>query len=205
MEPYQPPPKQPSQYDFIMNSQQQRPKRSLLGGGNSFRKTLILIIGGALSIMLILTIALSFLAPGSGSTEKLSQLATEQEEIIRIATIGAEDASSLSARAFAITTKLSIVSQQKDTIAYLESNNVKFTKEQLTAGIDTDIDEQLDIAQDRNKFDETFSKILSSQLATYANNLETAQQSAGNETVRKFLSDSYYSASLLINPEVVSE
>jgi hypothetical protein len=204
MDPYQAPTPGPNQYDFIMNSQQQ-PKKPLLGG-SGMRQRLLVVIGGALVLMLILSLFTMLISSGGGDTNKrLRQLALEQEEIIRIATIGAQEARDINTRSFAITTKLSVSSHQQDVLAYLESKNIKFKNEQLSAGRNTETDKELEQAKDRNKFDETFNEILKSEVATYANNLEVAYSGTKNKAIRDFLGTSYTSAALLINPELASE
>ncbi len=204
MDPYQEPSSAPSQYDFITNLGKP-PKKRIFGSG-SYKKRILLIIAGAVLLMILLSIVTTLLSSSSSTNERLRELAQEQQEVIRVAEIGTEQASNIQTRSLAFTVMLSVSSEQKELLAYLEKRGITFKKQEaLALKEDPDTDKALETASDRNRFDEEFTEILNGQVAAYANNLETIYKSTKNETARALLNDSYTSASVILNPELSSE
>lgn len=188
----------PNPYDFITNSPQ-KPRKQLFGGGGSFKSRLILIIGGAVLLMIILAIITSLLTAGSsGNTNALKTMVAQQQELARVAAIGADKSQDSTIRSRALTAKLSATTQQQKLTAYLEKRNIKLTKEELAANQDKSVDEALEAAAASNRFDEAFNEELISQLNTYAAALQDAYESAGNEESKKLLSDSFTSTAFIL-------
>jgi hypothetical protein len=191
----------PNPYDFITNPGQ-RPKRQLFGGGGSLTKRIILVVGGAVLLMIIIAIVVSFLTSGGSSNlNSLKSIVAQQQELARVAGIGADKAQDSTIRSYALTAKLSVTSQQQKLIAYLESKNVKLSKEELAAKQDKSVDEALDAATSSNRFDEAFNEELTGQLNNYATDLQEAFDSTSNQNGKTVLSDSYSSTAIILGPK----
>lgn len=196
MQPNAPSNPTPNPYDFITNPGK-APKTPLFGG-NSLGKKVVLIVGGAIAFMIIAGVALTLFGNGNQSnTAGLKSLVAEQQELARVAGIGAKKAQSGTLRGKAATTELSVVSQQQALKRYLEGQNIELSEEELAARKDASTDEALDSAVSSNRFDEVFDSTLSELLATYANNVENAYNGAGNENLKSVLNDAFKSTAAL--------
>jgi hypothetical protein len=196
-QPYIPPPKGQNPYDFITNPQKS-PKRRF-SGGNSFVTRLFMVVGGGVLLIIIISVAVSLLGrSGQGNTNALKNLVAEQEELVRVASIGSGQAQDASVRARALTTELSTETQQQSLINYLEKLGIKVSKEELAAQKDSNTDSELESAASSNRFDDTFSATLTELLNKYAANLQDVYNSTSNEETKLVLSDSYSSTATLL-------
>lgn len=202
MQPSQPtmpqgPPSNP--YDFITNPGQ--PAKKPVFGGGSPKSRIILIGGGIILLLIIISVVGSLLSSaGQGDAKSLKNLVAQQEELARVATLGADKAQDASTRSLAYTVKLSVASQQQKLIAHLSKNNVKISKEELAAKKKQSVDTELDAATSSNRFDEAFSQVLSSELANYSRAVESLYQTTGSQTTKDILSEAYTSSSTLLSP-----
>ena len=184
-------------YDFITNPGTP-PKKSLFGGGSTKNRVFVVAIG-ILVLIILATVVMSLLSSaGNGSTSALKSLVSQQEEIIRISELGTRNAKGIEARALAITTSLSVKTQQNEMVNYLSSKSTEVSKEELAAEKDTKIDATFEDATTNNRFDEVFTETLLRKLATYTNLLESTHKDAGNDKAQAVLKSSYISASTLL-------
>jgi len=196
MEPTNQPPQQ-NPYDFINNPIQ--PQKSPGFGANSLKTRLLVVGGGLLILIIIATVVGSFLTnSGKGDLPGLKNLVAEQQELIRIATVGTTKAIDPSVRALAVNTSLSTTTQQQKLIAYLDTRGVKLSKIELAANKSDAIDKELETAVSNNRFDEAFSKIIGSSLQAYNSNLNQAYKAAANTKSKTILEESFNNSVILL-------
>ena len=185
-------------YEFITNPGKP-PKKQLFGGGGSLTKRLIIVVGGAVALMILLAIGTSLLTSGgSGNVSALKTMVAQQQELARIAAIGAERAQDSSIRAQALTTKLSVTTQQQKLTSYLASRDVKLNEQELIIKLNKDTDKALDAAASSNRFDQAFQEELTKQLNSYAVALQDAYKSTSNEKGKAVLSESFNSTAFIL-------
>jgi hypothetical protein len=185
-------------YHFIMNTEHQ-PKKSFGPNPGSFKGRLLFVAGGGLLLIIALIMAFSLLF---GSRENNSQLLTsltaEQQEIIRVSDLGVLGATDPATKAFAETTKLSVMTQQQSLTSYLASKKVKVTTVILASKKDATTDTALTSATANNRFDDVFTEMLKARLASYATALKRSYDSSSNQASKKILADSYNSTTQLL-------
>jgi len=192
MEPLDQSPQQ-NQYDFITSPGQPQ-KSSGLGGGSM--KTRLLVVGGGLLILIIIASILGAVLSNAnkGDLPGLKSLATQQQELIRIADLGKEQALDPDIRSLAYSTSLSTTTQQQKLIAYLGTRGEKMTKEQLDVGKKSSVDKELESASANNRFDESFNKILNDSLVAYNEKLSAAYKSTTSTKSKAVLEESFNSS-----------
>jgi hypothetical protein len=192
------PGQQQNPYDFILNPGQ-KPKKRLIGSGNSLKSRILLIAGLAAVLMVVIYIVMTILGnAGKGDINTLKKLASQQVELIRIADMGADKAVDIGTRSFAITAETSLLTDQKALEDYLEKQEVKLTKLELNSQKDEEIDNKLEAAISSNRYDDVFREILTDHLNDYAKDLKSAYNSTGNKTVKALLKTSYENTEALL-------
>lgn len=192
------PPSNP--YDFITNPVQP-PKRPGVGFGSSTKQRFIIVIGGAVIFMILVSIVFSVISSaGKAPISALRSLAVDQQEIARVAGLGAKEARDPATRAFAATTQMSLSSQLQDTLVYLESQGSEVKSDRLNAGQNPETDKDLATAAANNRYDEVFKATITQLLAAYANDLQNIFDSTDSKTLKGLLKTSYDSASTLLGP-----
>lgn len=190
----------PNPYDFITNPGKPS-KKPGLNGPSSMKGRLLVVVGGAVILMVLIMIVTALLsAAGQAPTKALKDLVADQQEIARVATLGAKDALDPTTRALAITTQTSLTTDQQKLIKYLEEKDTKLSKEELAAKADSDTDKALELAAANNRYDELFTEHIKKLLAAYANKLQTVYKESDNQTVKSLLEESFASASNLLGP-----
>jgi len=195
--PYTPPSGQPNSFDFIMGSGNQ-PKRNLLAGGSQ-KQRIITVVGLAVVVLIIGFVVFSLIAgSGKGNTEALVDIAKQQTELIRIAGVGQTKARGNDARALASTTKLALITDQKELLDHLSKNGRKVDEKELVLGKNTKADEMLTAAEQSGRFDEIFVSELQKQLTTYRQAMKQAYDGSTNKTARALLAADYKATALLV-------
>jgi len=154
---------------------------------------------GAILLIVLVVVATSFLGRASNAQKtKLTELAQTQTEIIRIASLGQENAAATQTKALATTTKLSFQSSKNSTLQALNKRGIKKVNDKiLAAGRNSKNDATLDEGKKNNRYDETFQKLLEAQLANYQKQLRSAFDS-GSVAEKKTLQKDATSVSLLL-------
>jgi hypothetical protein len=201
MPPQQPvyPQQQPSDpYEFITSSGQQ-PKGSLLPSGNSMKQRILVVVGGG-AVFLILIIIIANIVSGSGNngTEKLVSIAQQQTEIVRIASIGMQQAQSQDSKNFATTADLSVLSAQQQMVDFLAQHGRKIKTKELVLKHSAQTDNQINAAVAASSFDETFKPIMQNQLQQYSLALKQLFPSIKNADTRQMISNDYDDAQALL-------
>lgn len=184
-------------YEFIVAPNTAKASRWKLGG-NKFWLQIGVLVGGVVVLMIIATVVLNALVPNKSSVTELTTIAEEQQELIRVATLGANQASGQSTKNFAITVQLGITSSQNDVLSYLASRGHKPTTKQLTLKRDAATDQLLTAATATSTFDTAVSNSLTEQLHTYQTSLQSTYKAAGSAAVKTLLQKNYNAATLLL-------
>lgn len=183
-------------FGFITNNPQ-KPKRSFGPSGMAGR---IAVIAAILVVLIIMAIVVSALLSrgDKAQTQRLIEISQRQTEIIRITTQADKNAKSLSTRSYALTTRVSLESSQKNVNQLLAKRGVKekALSKQLTAGKNTKTDAALSEAQKNNRFDETFTEIMGAELTNYQKLLNGAADGA-KKSEKDVLQKSFNSAATI--------
>ena len=200
-----PPPMQPgpapqpsNPYEFITNPNQPK-KKSLIPSGFS-KKQMIIFAILALVIAMLLIVVVSSLLGGSGSSNKdqLLGVVKQQNELIRVSEIGVKKAKSVEARNLAITTQLSLISEQSELEAAVKALGVKVNAK-TAGGKDPKTDELLTKAEQANNFDAVFVEKLQADLTKYAKAVKIAYQNNSSTKTKASLEAQFNNAATLAN------
>ena len=160
---------------------------------------LLLVFGIGFAILIAIVIGSKLInGKSSGNVSLLTGIAAEQQEIIRVSTLGIANATDPSTIAYAQTTRLSLISQQAKLTKYLGSKKVKVTPVLLNEKLNKNTDKALKSASDGGRYDDTLNKTLKDSLTTYAATLKSGYSSASTPESKKILSQSYDSTKTLL-------
>jgi hypothetical protein len=195
-----PPPMTPGgqgQYDFILNNQP--PKKSWFSG-NSMKQRILIVVGGGTALLVVFMVIFAVLGSSKQTnTQELVTITQQQSELIRISGIGVQKARSTTAKNLAITTQLSITSEQQALLATLKNQGRKLSSKDLALGKNSKNDTLLTQAEQNNRFDEAFVEEIQKELLDYQKNVKAAYQSATNTKVKQALQVQFKNASILAN------
>lgn len=203
MDPNQPgqqlPPSQPTQepgaYDFITNPAQPK-KRSLLNGGD--KKGFLIMVLGGLGIVTLLVLIGGLVFGGDSDRETLLDVAKQQSAIIEIAETGNEKAGTNQAKSLALTTQLTITTQQTDLVNQIAKTG-KVKEKSYASGASSKITSELEAAELNGRFDEVFSNILKQELTEYQQEIKVANSKVSSKKAKKLLADDYEQTALLLS------
>ena len=191
------PPDQQNQYDFIL-SNNSKPRRSL-NFGKSPAARIAIVVAAIILLIIAITVINSFLNKDTKAhTERLTEVAQSQSEIIRVSALAAKDGKSPGTRNYALNTKLSVESSQQEVKKLLAKRGLsdKGLNKKLAASKNTKNDETLKEGGLNNRYDETFTALVNKQLADYQKLIQTAFQS-GSANEKKSLSAAFENAGRL--------
>lgn len=191
-----------SQFDFIMDPGGSQ-KRSLIPGGPKAR---MIVIGGLIALVLILflVIIVAIMNSGSSSTGNLVTVARKQNEVVRVADLGVDDAGNEEAKKLATMTKLVVASDQKKMIDYLATQNKKVSNKDLAVGANQKTDQELEAAQSNGRFDEVFTQIMLKLLKEYQQSLRTGYEGLGVNG-KQLIDANYENVSLILEDNTPRE
>ena len=196
------PPPPPSagneQYDFIFTPGEQPPeKKTLLSGDNPKRNRMLLVGVGAVVFIICASIVFNFISGlGRENTDALVSAAKQQQELIRVASIGVEKSKTQAAKNIAITTKLSMQSEQAEMQAALKAAKLN-PRKILVGSQNAKTDAALTNAEQNNRFDEEFLSIMTTSLKSYQETVRTAYNNAVSQKLKTALTTQYKSANAL--------
>lgn len=200
-----------NQYDFITDSSPgglKKVKNPLPfggGGGKNAKMKLVLIAGGALALVLLGALVFSFLANrGPDNKQQLLKVAQQQNELIRISDLAIKEARGTQARNLAMTTKLSLRSDQSSLTSALKAQKVKVGSKELKAGQNKETDAKMTEAMQNNRFDEVYLEFIQEALVNYQKDLNTAYKTTESAKLKETIKIQYQNASIIIgvDPEV---
>lgn len=150
-------------------------------------------------IVLVLAVGVkNMLSSKPIDTPSLLGVAEDQTELIHLSTAAGPDAVSQDTKNFAITTSLSIGSQQTQLLAYLKSHGVKGNSKQLSVKQSASVDTELKTANSNSTFDPAFAAIMKAQLAAYQKDLKLAYTKNPGAKARALLNSDYQGTGLLV-------
>lgn len=200
MDPNQPYPGSPqgNPYEFILNpAKPPRPKR--FGFGNNMAVTIAMIVGGALLIMILLTIVTNLLTPEKVGEKELLGLAQSQTELARISEEAVGDSTQQVTKNLATTVQYTMLTQQQQTIKVLGSIGVEVDEEVLALKQNGDTDQRFKNAQSTSTFDATYTAIIEKELNNYAGTLKHLTTQNMSQQERSRVSDYYKQTQQLIS------
>jgi flagellar basal body-associated protein FliL len=183
------------QYDFIFKPP--GGKKSLLPGGSKKTRIIIVAVGAAILLMMALVLSSILSSPRKQAVENLVVAAKQQNDLIRLSEVGVQKARGQQARNIAVTTKLSLQSQQGDLLAAIKSQKRKLDNKELNASRDTKADQLLTAAEQNNRFDEVFIEVMELKLKEYQRTVKTAYDSVSSPGLRAALTEQFNSANTL--------
>jgi ABC-type Na+ efflux pump permease subunit len=173
---YQAPAPQPD-FNFILNPNQ--PQKRAVNPGSMKQRILVVVIGLVL-LLIIGSIAFTLLAnAGKENTTGLIDILADQQEVIRIAGKG-DKATSQDVRDLAITTKLTVTTDQLALKAYVTKKVGKLNETLLAAKKNTKTDAALDTALASGQYDDVYQKSLNATLSQYIKDLQTESKTDKN-------------------------
>ncbi len=190
-------PGHPSQYDFITNPAKTAKKPPLLSKNN--RSGLIKLVLIVLGVLVLITAAVSMLFGGDSNRETLLTVARKQSQIIAIATSGADKAGSNQAKALALSTQLTITTDQWALINQLTKNGDKVKGKEYQSAPSSQVTSELTTAERNGRFDEVFSNIIKQQLTEYQRDLQAANTALDSKTAKIMIAKDYENAGLLLD------
>jgi hypothetical protein len=198
MDPQPAGPQPTNNYDFILNPQAKQ-KRKLLGGigGNSFIAKLALIIGGAVVVMIVLSIGVNLLFGSKTNLETLVGLVKTEQEITRVSDAG-KDAADQEIKNSALNTQLVTTSHQRTWLVFLSKRGREVKKDELNLKKSASTDRRLATAKQTSTFDTTYNTLMRSSLTDYAKEIKAAYLGASNKQEREILNNQYKDVQLLL-------
>jgi len=207
--PYGPSPQQegPEQYDFIVNyDKQKQPNRLISVNNSSFKTRLLIAGGGGLLLILFIWVFIALLSNSSNSpTAPLIGIAQAQNELARISLLASQNAVAQPTKTFAITTNLSLLSEQQAVLAYLHGLGSNPSSAVLQATLNISSDASLKVAQNTGSYDQTYISIAQSELSSYENALKQAFANTKNLKEQQLLSTAFTQAQLLMQQSSQTE
>jgi hypothetical protein len=199
--PVTPVPPQGNPYDFIVNPNQQQKKKLGLpstGGKNDKLMRVVVILVAVVILITLAGFVMNLL--GSSQRKNVNQLVTvaqKQTELIRVSEIGIKKARTNEAKNLAITTQLTLTSQQAALSEAVKKAGGKLENKTLALGKDTKTDQLLTQAEQSNNFDAVFLEKLKSELTEYAQSVKKAYDSSSSKKTKQALEIQFNNAATL--------
>jgi hypothetical protein len=185
-------------YDFIINPQQDT-KRGILSsaGKDPFITKIAILLGGTVLVLGVLAFVINLIFGGKTNINTITALTQTQQEIVRLSTLE-KDAVDQTVKNAAVNTNVTLTSHQQKWLAYLETHGTKLKSEQLALKRDSKTDNRLELAIQTSTFDATYTTVIRTQLTTYANDLKAAYNGKSTKQQRALLNAQYRDVALLL-------
>ena len=184
-------------YDFILNGNQ-KPKKTLLPNAKTKKGRLLVVLGGAVGILILLFIVLSLVLSGGGGTKDLLTIAQTQTEIARVSSDTSAKARNITTRNFAATVRITVSSQQQQTVSYMTSHKQKVAPKKLILGMNPKTDESLKTAEAAGRYDQELLTILEKSLADYQLQLSQTYKATSSKSQKAMLQKFFEEVGALI-------
>lgn len=188
---------QSNPYEFITNPQKPPRRKFNIGGSMGGR------IAIAVSILVLIIISYVLLSSFLGrenkaQVDRLVEVGEVQSELVRISALAEKEAKGTKAQNLAANTSLSLQSSQQDIKKLLNGRGVgsKGLDKRFAAGKNAKTDTTLTEASQNNRFDETYTTVVSKELTDYQKLLNAAFES-GTANEKKSLQTLFQNAKLL--------
>jgi hypothetical protein len=184
-------------YDFILNPTQPKKGAGLGFGKDPFITKIIFLVGGAVLLMIVIGVIISLAFGGKTNVDTFVAIAQRQQEIVRVSALS-DSAVSQQIKNAAISTEVTIASQQNKTVAYLTAHKRPIAAQELALKKDATVDAKLNQAKETSTFDATFTVVMRAELTTYAQQLKDAYNGKSNRTQRELVGLQYKDVQLLL-------
>jgi hypothetical protein len=190
----------PDNYDFIVNYGKHRHPNQLFSINNSSLKTRLMVAGaGGIFLIIIIWILVALITSSGGTaTTPLVSITQQQNEMARVSLAASQVATEQPTQNFAITTELSLLTEQQAFINFLHGLGSSPSSSVLQATRNSGTDSTLLTAKNNGTYDQTYLTIAKSELTTYEHSLQQAYPKTSSMTERQLLSTAYNQAQLLL-------
>jgi len=170
---------------------------SLAGGSKMVR---LGVIGAAtvLVIIIIAVVASLLSSSGKGALQSIIQVAQDQAELARVATLAQTQAVDQTVKDLAMSVQLSQETASQQTLQYLSKNHMKVSTKTLGQKANAQTTTALTKAAADNTFDTVFLDAIETQLSTYGADLQHAYKANPGPNGQKLLSQEFDGAKLLL-------
>lgn len=199
-QPLVPNPEKPSSdpYDFIRQSGRPQSSSPLSSNTSSTSRIAIVASGAAVLIILAIVFIKVLSAPSDPTVALLTRLAQQQTELARVAAEPAQGTAAQPTLNFAMTTSLTLQSDQQSLLGMLASAGKTPDPAVLSATQNATTDTTLTTAKANGNYDTTFVNIAQNQLTTYQQTLTQTFKAAKSSKEKQWLTDAYNHAQLLM-------
>jgi len=190
------PSNQSSNYDFILNPKKKKASINPLAG-RPIKQQVIMIGIVLIALLIMINIARGLLA-GKSDKDYYINIVQNQQQLI-VLSENALDVNSLSTenRNYAITTLVSVRSDQVRTLRYLSKQKVKIKPAVLNSKVDLQANKNLAAAIPNDRYNKLFYEVSKEKMKNYQNSLVQTYKITENKGTKKVLSQYYDSSELL--------
>ena len=184
-------------FSFITNPVKPTPKVQLLAGGSKMQR-ILLALGGLTMLVIIIAIAASVI--GGGGPDRLAlmtSVAQQQTELNRVATLGANKATTSAVRGAARSIQLTSLSARSQVSSYLVTNKEQLNPKLLPLKRDAKTDTALSDAAANNTYNATFADVITTDLDSYMSSLKAAYDAKPGPKGQALLKSQYDDAQLM--------
>lgn len=177
----------PPNLDFIMKSDQTKPKRFMVGGPKA-RRILTVVLFGIVLFVLIFVFMAIVRSNNRRGLDELVDLAAYQTELIRVVEIAAKDSTSSTVRGSTQTSRLTLISDLNKTKLMISSLGARVAETDLSKYRTGSINKTLKDAKTANNFDEIYTDLFAEKLTSYEEKLATAYLAQNNIKIKNTIS-----------------
>ncbi len=196
--PMQQPPNPANPYDFIFNPQLPSKKPSLIAGGGSTTKRVLVAVTGLVILVILAAVLMSVLKGAGPNFAPMTVVLQEQTELIRVSAAGQLASNNQDTLELATAVQLSMISAEQQVNTYLAQNKQKVNPALLGLKQSKLTDTELANAQANSTYDTTFTSIIQNDLASYQEALRAAYKADPGVKGRKLMNTEFGNAALLI-------
>lgn len=157
-----------------------------------------IVTGGFILLFTLLIVALSLFTGGGGNKDSLLVVAQQQQETARVAGLITETSENPAVKNIAISTQVSLASDQQELTGLLGTQGMTFKEDELTLGNNPETDTELTTAQSAGLYDKSAIEILKVHLQTYQSAINNAYAANDNQDIQQALESDFQSAELLL-------
>jgi hypothetical protein len=192
--PQAPNPTDPSRYEFFMNPSKPSRAPLLKGGGLGIR--IGIIVGSAILLMIIVSVALSFI-PSNLNGDDLLKLANTQNALLATCSDALNNTKLQDTKNFASNCSITLTTAQQDLLAYTEAHGLKIDSKKLKLGVDPKDLAALKASVAASTYDTTFAMMAQRQLNSYASAIRATFKTAKSTQQKQLLNEDFAAIQLL--------
>ncbi len=166
------------------------------GSGMAFKIALLFLGVAGLIVSMLMLYAFIFKPPDNSAL--LVSIAHDQQELIRISTLGTKNVDESRMQNFAYNANISLTSAQQELLAHLAKTGEKLDPKKLTLSQDAKSDQALKAAEAANTYDATFGRIMLNGLSSYDKRLQQAEAASTSRSEKALLTKQHNANTLLL-------